>query len=514
MHRSSLTRRTLLTRGAAIAAATWSAPLLLPARARAQPRTHHDAIVIGSGFGGAIAAYRLATAGIDVLTLERGRAWCQSDDAIVFDSALDYRDPRWLWEPKVTRTSGLMQPYLAGSVGIATTACVGGGSIIYAGATVPPVRRYFEKIFPAALSYDELETVYWPRALARLDATQAPADLLGSAPFAHVRSADAQLTRAGMVTEPVRSTFDWDIVRQVFDRPGGSRTVDTAGCSWNRNSAKKSVTRNYLRWAADRPSWSLLPLRDVQNIAHENGKFVVDVAVIDEAGGSETYTCNHLFVAAGSIGTTRLLLRARARGGLPDLNEHLGTMVGDNGDQVTWRVADELAAAGPQASAIVTSALVDDEPDHPPIRVESIGLPGPPGEAPILAQLSTTADWENRASWTMQGSEPTLSFAPDSWRDSLSAALRVHERVGVSASALSRAGGAPFVPGMSLTAHPLGGVPIGRATDIDGRVIGYPNLYVIDGSLIPGNCAAANPSLTIAGIAERVMDRVIADVVR
>ncbi|MFI6041723.1 GMC oxidoreductase [Nocardia sp. NPDC051321] len=504
-----MNRRTVLVRGAALAAAACSAPLLLPARARAETRTHHQAIVIGSGFGGAIAAYRLAAAGVDVRTLERGRGWSQTDDAIVFDSALDYRDPQWLWEPTVTRTPGLVQPYIAGTVGVATAACVGGGSIVYAGATVPPVRRYFEKIFPAALSYDELKSVYWPRVIARLAATQVPDDLLARAPFAHLRLADAQMARAGMATAPVLSTFDWDIVRKVFDRTGGAPTAIDPALSWNRDTAKKSVTRSYLRWAAGFPNWGLLPLRDVQNIANENGKFVIDVEVMNEAGGTETYTCDRLFLAAGAIGTTRLLLRSRARGGLPDLNEHVGTNVGDNGDQMTWRFADTLDIPGPQASAIVSSSVVDDEPDYPPIRVEAVSLPGPPGEPPILAQLSTTADWENRTSWTVEGTEPRLSFAQAGWRDSLSAALRVHERAGGSANTPAR--GFPFAPGMSFTAHPLGGVPIGLAADLDGRVIGYPNLYVVDGSLIPGNCAAANPSLTIAGIAERILDRVIAD---
>ncbi|WP_069162673.1 GMC oxidoreductase [Nocardia altamirensis] len=514
MRQSSLNRRALLAHGAAIAAGAFSAPLLLPARARAETRTHRQAIVIGTGFGGAIASYRLAAAGVDVLTLERGRAWTQSDDAIVFDSALDYRDPQWVWEPTVSHTAGLVQPYIAGSVNIATAACIGGGSIVYAGATVPPVRRYFDKIFPKDLSYDELESVYWPRVTARLAAAPVPEDLFASAPFAHVRWSDAQMARAGMATTPVQSTFDWDIVRRVFDHAGGSRAAVSTALPWNRNSAKKSVTRSYLRWATEFPNWDLQPLRDVRHIAHENGKYVIDVAVQTEAGGTETYTCDHLFLAAGAVGTTRLLLQSRARHGLPDLNEHVGTMVGDNGDQMTWRFADSPEFSGPQASAIVSSAIVDDESDVPPVRVESVSLPGPSGQPPILANLTTTADWENRTSWTIDGSEPVLEFNPATWQDSLKAALRIHERVGRSADALSQAGGFPFAPGISFTAHPLGGVPIGSATDIDGRVIGYPNLYVVDGALVPGNCAGANPSLTIAGIAERVLDRVLGDIVR
>ena len=53
------------------------------------------------------------------------------------------------------------------------------------------------------------------------------------------------------------------------------------------------------------------------------------------------------------------------------------------------------------------------------------------------------------------------------------------------------------------TAHPLGGAVLGVATDKYGRVTGHPGLYVVDGALIPGSTATANPSLTIAALAER-----------
>jgi cholesterol oxidase len=56
-----------------------------------------------------------------------------------------------------------------------------------------------------------------------------------------------------------------------------------------------------------------------------------------------------------------------------------------------------------------------------------------------------------------------------------------------------------FVAG-GLTAHPLGGV-----CDKYGRVEGYRNLYVVDGSLIPGSSGCTNPSFTIAALAERCM---------
>ena len=62
-------------------------------------------------------------------------------------------------------------------------------------------------------------------------------------------------------------------------------------------------------------------------------------------------------------------------------------------------------------------------------------------------------------------------------------------------------------PDDSLTAHPLGGATIGGVCSPYGRVRGYRNLFVVDGAFIPGSTACANPSLTIAALAERNMDR-------
>jgi cholesterol oxidase len=66
----------------------------------------------------------------------------------------------------------------------------------------------------------------------------------------------------------------------------------------------------------------------------------------------------------------------------------------------------------------------------------------------------------------------------------------------------------PF--GVASTAHPVGGAVIGKATDFSGRVLGHKKLYVLDGSLIPGgSVGGVNPSLTIAALAERCMDRIL-----
>jgi cholesterol oxidase len=60
------------------------------------------------------------------------------------------------------------------------------------------------------------------------------------------------------------------------------------------------------------------------------------------------------------------------------------------------------------------------------------------------------------------------------------------------------------------TYHPLGGAVIGKVCDPYGRVLGQRGLYVNDGALIPGSTACANPSLTIAALAERNAANIVA----
>jgi cholesterol oxidase len=60
-------------------------------------------------------------------------------------------------------------------------------------------------------------------------------------------------------------------------------------------------------------------------------------------------------------------------------------------------------------------------------------------------------------------------------------------------------------------AHPLGGVPLGKATDHHGRLHGYRGLYCLDGALMPGSTAAVNPVLTIAAVVERCLDHIVSD---
>jgi cholesterol oxidase len=64
-------------------------------------------------------------------------------------------------------------------------------------------------------------------------------------------------------------------------------------------------------------------------------------------------------------------------------------------------------------------------------------------------------------------------------------------------------------PTAMSTGDPLGGVPLGLATDDAGRVRPYSGLYVVDGALLPGHAACAGPALTIAAVVERNIEKII-----
>ena len=113
-----------------------------------------DVIVIGSGFGGAVSACRLAEKGMKVLILERGRRWDPKDyprkpgDAWVFDSDEPHKQNGWL------------DLRFLDDMIVAQCAGVGGGSLIYANVSVEPKKELFDKGWPAEITLDELKPYY------------------------------------------------------------------------------------------------------------------------------------------------------------------------------------------------------------------------------------------------------------------------------------------------------------------------------------------------------------------
>jgi cholesterol oxidase len=506
---------------AGLASATLGAPGSR-AYAAVNGRTDFKAVVIGSGFGGAVSALRLGQAGVDTLILERGKEWPLSDTQAVFGSS-DRTDNRMFWFRNIANWPAVWPVPMVPAPGvmevdednpdidIACGAAVGGGSIVYTGVTLEPPRKYFERLYPQ-LSYDEFVTTWYPKARGVLGSATMPDDVLNSRPWTHSRIWEKHAKAAGFSTEKIQTVFDWDVIRRELAgavRASASIGETDFGCS---NGAKRSLTRSYLPAAIATGKVQLQSLAEVQRIGRTaNGRWQVVVKQMDAAGNQlsvDTYTSELLFVCAGTLNTNRLLVAARDGGALPNLTADVGVGFGDNGDQFSGYMHLLEAAGNAQGSACYSGAFIDSGLGVP-VRAEGWQLQAA-HDLPIAMTLTMTVDFDNRGTFRydrLTGKVTLRDWTAAKAQPSADAARAFNQRM------IDRNPGvvpANVVWPFTLTAHPLGGMVIGRATDWEGRVKGYDKLYVLDGSLIPGTVGGANPSLSITALAERSISRIIA----
>ncbi|WP_228836694.1 GMC oxidoreductase [Nocardia brasiliensis] len=484
------------------------------------PPEHSPAIVIGSGFGAAVTALRLAEAGIANTVLERGSRWPNDPWREIFTGD-DLPDGRGFWH----RTSftgvskvpvhfasfgGVLDCTSYPGIDVWRAAAVGGGSVIFTGAMVAPERRFFDHVFGGTVDYGELDRVYYPRVREMLRLNTMPQDIYGSTPFTHSRAWDDQVRKAGYQPLPNDSIFNWDILRAELG--GGSRPSGTAARSnlGNSNGAKFDLNQNYLRYAQGTGRSAIFPGRQVESIAQEPGGryslIVTKLAPTGEVLGTRTLTCDQLFLGAGSVGTSELLVRAQATGTLPNLNEHIGDGWGTNGDVVLGRGASALAGLG---QGVPSASRIFDE-SGAPLTLESWYIPGIPFETGALASLGMVLDGTRaRFGYDRAANRVGLSWPAENRADMVAAARAVDHRIAERADAVLEYGALGYDANALFTAHPLGGAVLGRATDGYGRVHGHPGLYVMDGAAIPGSTGTVNPSLTIAALAERNIEAII-----
>jgi cholesterol oxidase len=508
-----LTRRGFLKLGAAAGAV-----LSLP-RCGGRTATHTPALVVGSGFGGAIAALRLTQAGVPTTLLERGRRWTPGS----FSPGLP-PDRRAMWlreytalpigpDVRIDPYIGVLERIDANGIQVYAGAGYGGGSLVYGSMSVQPSQTVFEQVFPAAANYAELDATYYPRVRAALSLAVVPEDLYANDIFLAARVFRAQAAAAGLPTFLVESATDWTVIREELDgtRPQSALLGELI---YGSNSGyKTSVDRNYLPMAEATGLLTVHTQHKVTAVAADGVRYVVDVAEIDELGvtvGTKTFTCDRLFLAAGSMGTSSLLVEARARGDLPNLNEHVGTGWGTNGNAMFLRTGVGTSTGVIQAMPPITGINWPDSPNGP-VLVEH--APYPTGfDCACLLSLGCALT-SGRGTFGV-GADGVASLTyPQGGNDQAVAAVR-HV-----ADVLNETNGGRLATQFhedtdvtsGFTYHPLGGAVMGMATDLYGRVDGHPGLYVVDSALIPGSAACTNPSLTIAAIAERCLDHIVAE---
>ncbi|MDV8001092.1 GMC oxidoreductase [Rhodococcus sp. IEGM 1408] len=478
----------------------------------------HRVLVVGSGFGGGVASLRLAQAGVPVVVLERGRRWPTGPNADTFPSATA-PDARALWfrsTPEVfgrpvdlPRYTGLLEASVGENMTSVCATGVGGGSLIYQGMALQPTEELFHNWFPGAIDWREMDREFYPRVSRMLRLAEAPDELVESAPYAASRVFAQRVRAAGLPLRKIPMPIDWDYA--LAELRGEMRPSYTNGDSslGVNNGGKHSVDVTYLAEAEATGLVDVRPLHDVRAMRRTpDGRWELDVEVLDTSGAvlkTLTLRAPTLILAAGSVGTATLLTRAAATGAVTDLPESIGAGWGTNADRI-YMWTDPTAGFGPvQGGPVVYGSLNWSDPASAHTIIQA-SLPsfGPPVHTTVLVGYGVSAD-RGRVVYDAAGDRGLIR-----WPAGGDAAI-LHGHIDPTARAIVGPTGHLTDTNrlVNSTWHPLGGAVMDQVCDIDGRVLGQRGLYVVDGALIPGTTAACNPSLTIAAIAERALDRIV-----
>ncbi|MFG2296691.1 GMC oxidoreductase [Streptomyces sp. NPDC048603] len=533
----NLTRRHILGLGALQTAAAlgFTRIGLSPASADEPPPAAHyaPAVVVGSGYGSAVAALRLGQAGVRTVVLEMGRLWnTPGPDGRIFPSttAPDRRSmwfrtrteaplAQFLWLDVVNRNispyPGVLDRVHYGDMSVYVGRGVGGGSLVNGGMAPTPRRSYFTEVLPG-VDADEMYGTYFPLARRMLGVNDIdPAWFESTEWYRFARISRKHAANTGLRTVFVPNVYDFEHMKR--EAAGQAPKSALAGeVIYGNNHGKKSVDKTYLAAALGTGNVTIETLQRVTAVRPDPaGGYVLTVQGIDESGrvtGTRELGCRRLFLGAGSLGTTEILLRARETGTLPALSEQVGLGWGTNGNVMTARANHLWDTVGARQSTMPALGIDDWDNTGNPVFAEIAPLPMGL-EHWISLYLAITRNPE-RGHFTYDAATDSarLNWRRDQNAPSVNAAKRLFDRVNRANVTVYRHDlfGENKAFADTFTYHPLGGCVLGRATDGYGRARGYQGLYVVDGSLIPGSLGV-NPFVTITALAERNMARILAE---
>ena len=510
-----------------------------------------DVAIIGSGFGGSIAALRLVEKGYRVLVIEAGRRYADHEFA-----KTSFNLKKFLYFPRLG-LRGIQRIDFLKNVMVMSGAGVGGGSLVYANTLYRPPLEFFRTGSWAGITdWQKALSPYFDQAERMLGVEVNPffspsdaavkkvAERMGRGDTFRMTPLGVHFGEAGMTVED-----------PYFGGVGPARTGCTncgecmTGC---RHGAKNTLVKNYLYLAEQAGAQVVAEttVADIRELAQGGFELSVRGSSAWRGSGQRSIRAGQVIVAAGALGTAKLLQKVRAGGNLGGLSDRLGHLSRTNSESLLGVVARGDDIDYSQGAAITSSIFPSPDTHIEPVRygkgsnfmalLQSVIASGKAGQNPnplrliwaTITNLHRLPSFYNLRDWSERAIILLVMQARD---NSLVTKLKGglfgrrltsvqghgeknpawvpagHDVARELAKEINGTPGAvvtePF--GIPMTAHFLGGCVIGAdastgVVDPYLRAFGVEGLHILDGSTLSAN-PGVNPSLAIAAQAEWAM---------
>jgi len=507
-----------------------------------------DVVVIGSGFGGSVAALRLTEKNYKVAVLEAGKRFNDKD----FPKT-SWRLRKFLFMPRLG-LNGIQRIHVLPDVLVLAGAGVGGGSLVYANTLYKPPASYFEdKQWRDITNWDQELSPWYDQASRMLGVAQNP--YFSASDKAMKQVADQMGVGHTFKLAPLGVYFGDGVGVKSKDPFFGGVGPDRSGClqcgacmTGCRHNAKNTLPKNYLG-LAESAGAKVFPEHTVTKIEQlTDGSWVVTARKSSAwFGKKRKFTAANVVIAAGTYNTQKLLHKMKTTGVLPKISDYLGKLSRTNSEALTGSIMPKGGTDFSKGSAITSSFFPDDHTHVEPVRygkgsnfmglLQTVMTDGEKirdrrkqwlwqvvTKPSLLLKILDVRQWSERTvvALIMQNVDSAISvsskrglfgFRLTSKNDSLTpnatyipAANEVARRIaenngGIAGGHIGDLVNAPF------TAHFVGGCVIGESIqtgviDPYHRVYNYPTLHIVDGASVTANLGV-NPSLTITAQAER-----------